>query len=59
MARITLQQYKQALIKRYKDLRDTAKELAVVDGIDHDNQQVREMRAIAAIAKLHGVNVKD
>ncbi|KKM97304.1 hypothetical protein LCGC14_1169490 [marine sediment metagenome] len=59
MARITLAQWKSANVKRYKDLRDEVKLLAVVDGIDHDSIRLREMREIARIAKLHGINIKE
>lgn len=58
MQRISMSDYKAALAKRYKDLAETAKLLAVIDGIDHTSKNVQEMKAIAAIAKLHGVDVR-
>jgi len=57
--RITISDYKQALNKRYKDLRDTVNQLAPIDGIDANSIQLQEMRIIASIAKLHGLKIND
>lgn len=59
--RIKREQWKDAARKRYLDLRDSLKSDVVnLDlHIEPDNQQLREMRLIRAIAKLHDVELKD
>lgn len=59
MARITKSQYKQALLKRYRDLHEELSTYAVGDSVHFDNKILREMKMIAAIGKLHGVDVKE
>jgi len=58
--RITNAQYKQALKYRYRDLRDLIEaDNSIGTIVHHDNKRLVEMRAIASIAKLHGVQIKD
>lgn len=59
MPRITEATFRAALRKRYKDIRDELRLLVVVDGIDHDNLRLKEMKAIAALAKMYKDDVKE
>ncbi len=59
MARITEAAFRSALRKRYKDIRDELRLLVVVDGIDHDNKRIKQMKSIAALAKQFDDDVKD
>lgn len=54
--------YKKGLRKRYKDLRDlvhSSRLVGLESNIDHDNNLLREMRMIASIARLHGIEIKE
>lgn len=59
MARITKQQWKQANAKRYRDLHEELSTYAIGASVHFDDKILREMKMIAAIAKLHGVDVKE
>lgn len=61
MARITRDEWKQAARKRYLDLRDGLRDdVKNMDlDVEPDNPQLREMRLIVSIARLHGITVKE
>lgn len=58
MARITMAQYKTALKKRYMDLLELLSYEQSMGNVEYDSKTLLEIRAIAAIAKLHGVNIR-
>jgi len=59
MARISKAQYKTALLKRYRDLKDALRGSIIASGVDYDDGVLREMRLIVSIARLHGVDLKE
>ena len=59
MARITEMAFRQALRKRYKDIRDELRLVVVIDGIDHDNKRIKQMKSIAALAQQFDDDVKE
>ncbi len=59
MPRVTKAEYKETLKKRYLDLRGMVhSDRLMGEAVEYDNKHLREMRILAAIAKLHGVDVK-
>lgn len=59
--RIKTLAWKLAAKRRYLDLRDSLRSDVVNMGqeLEPDNQQLLEMRLLKALAKLHGVELKD
>lgn len=59
--RITLNQYKTALRKRYRDLREslTMDRNTLNAVVDYDDHRIKEMKIIASIARLHGLDIKE
>lgn len=58
MARITKEQYKTALRKRYRDLKAALRGAIIAGGLDYDSQELLEMKLISRIARLHGLDLK-
>lgn len=59
MPRITIPQYRTAIIARYRDLHDSLRQSAIDGSFNTLDVRIREMRQLESIAKIYDVDLRE